>query len=210
MKKFLWFSAATSLVLGAAFFFSSTSVAQNVVENAKPVPEAGTSQSQQSVMRGLIDAINNLAKALNPTQFSLPEPVQPQFPIGSTQSAASAQYYYDHYHGCFDNFRNWAQTSQTYDPNQNWSLAFVTGYSYVNAQGSQFGQWYRMFGNPTQHFIDVNGDGLVDYLYSFHGSAIGEGGIGIKDCVALNTGTGWNIAYKCVQEGNDYYGDCAG
>jgi hypothetical protein len=75
---------------------------------------------------------------------------------------------------------------------------------------------------PYQNFIDVNGDGLQDYVYSYHtenqsycaeskfaldpyfgGSVITRCEKSVPyttmtDVVYLNNGSGWDIAYKCL------------
>ena len=62
--------------------------------------------------------------------------------------------------------------------------------------------------------MDLNGDGLSDYLY--HSLYQASLPMDLKSCVHLNTGSGWNRAYKCYGKNptgqpNDwtFYGDCA-
>ena len=54
---------------------------------------------------------------------------------------------------------------------------------------------------------DINGDGLVDFMYSFPGNPSGTA------CTWMNNGAGWDLVYKCqtnyyAQEWT-FYGDCA-
>ena len=75
----------------------------------------------------------------------------------------------------------------------------------------------RVSGNDTREtstFLDVNGDGLVDYLYSSWLSGFG-GSRYLSGCVMLNNGAGWDPAYRCYMGRPDnvtpwtFWGDCA-
>lgn len=78
--------------------------------------------------------------------------------------------------------------------------------------------WAIDFYNPTQtatytseasNFLDVNGDGMTDYVYAFdnnYTSTIQE------RCVYLNNGNGWDLAYYCKYNSAadpKFLGDCA-
>ncbi len=73
-----------------------------------------------------------------------------------------------------------------------------------------------------EEFFDINGDGLIDYMYFKKArTSVYEGSSRIayydapQVCILLNTGSGWEIGYRC-SAGFDkdamlpiYYGDCA-
>lgn len=85
-----------------------------------------------------------------------------------------------------------------------------------------------------EQFMDINGDGLVDFFQIYTGHRTdGSGYISEsasdtgkktyfspeRTCILLNNGKGWDIAYKCIsgmtydENGKTipiYYGDCAG
>jgi hypothetical protein len=64
-------------------------------------------------------------------------------------------------------------------------------------------------GNNRRHsplFVDVNGDGLIDMLYS----RMLYDGLSATQFVALNTGSGWEYVYVCRRNSQGYYyGDCS-
>lgn len=70
---------------------------------------------------------------------------------------------------------------------------------------------------PIDQFIDLNGDGLMDYLFSYQSSSSSsDSGY---SCVALNNGAGFTVVHRCRYSitysssaiaSQDYYGDCAG
>ncbi|KKP40094.1 MAG: hypothetical protein UR28_C0003G0088 [Candidatus Peregrinibacteria bacterium GW2011_GWF2_33_10] len=108
---------------------------------------------------------------------------------------------------CLDNYNTW-KTSTTFKNNAPWSTALFS-YNPVSAQStSSFSPYYTDFN------IDLNGDGLPDYIYVYH-QLSQPNYIGMNDCVMLNNGTGWTVAYKCVSSYDTatsltkYYGDCA-
>ena len=82
----------------------------------------------------------------------------------------------------------------------------------------------------TESYMDLNGDGLLDYLYIHHGADFVAGPYSngaydyarYKDmCVYLNNGSGWDSTYRCKVTRGDkipgytnvyyprFYGDCA-
>lgn len=80
-------------------------------------------------------------------------------------------------------------SSTTYKES-NWNVNFIgsfTANSYINSQ-------------------DINGDGLVDFIY--HGT-----GGSRNSCVLLNNGHGWDEVYTCRMQFINgawiFYGDCA-
>ena len=123
---------------------------------------------------------------------------------------------YRHSVSCLDNYENWRK-STSFRANAPWSTAFIRDSN---------------ISSPNNFNTDLNGDGLVDYVYVAHsnvGLCSHYGSTGgcqkyidsyreMQDCVYLSNGNGWNLAYRCVSEKekvgqNDivyYYGDCAG
>lgn len=111
---------------------------------------------------------------------------------------------------CLDNYESW-QNSSYEKVNVDWNTNFLVPYS----SGGIF--------TPLQQFIDINGDGLLDYLYvnnqsqvlgyqyaySNYGSVYNHILVdGVEDqdqkwrykdsCVYLNNGAGWDLVYRCV------------
>ena len=109
---------------------------------------------------------------------------------------------------CFDNYMTW-NNSATFNANSNWSTAFLPPLK-VGEFGHQQTESYNQF-------LDVNGDGLNDFLFrqaTFIPLNNGKyANVGF-DCLYLNKGNGWEKAYRCVTNqdavGARYYGDCAG
>ncbi len=90
-------------------------------------------------------------------------------------------------------YSNWDH-SQKYKDNSPWNVDFT-----VNSENGAYSRDY---------FQDVNGDGLSDYIYYYNY-------LGLKECVYLNNGSGWDLIYRCVGVRNSsgvwtYYGDCTG
>ena len=111
---------------------------------------------------------------------------------------------------CFDNYQSWPR-STTKNTSAHWNM---NKFPAIGASTSR--------PKTYEQFLDVNGDGLVDHLFSewrYHN----YGGTHVidtqeKTCVTLNTGTGWETEYKClsIKESDGaggyekaYYGDCA-
>jgi hypothetical protein len=99
---------------------------------------------------------------------------------------------------CLDNWESWESSS---NPNYNaaWSLHdFPTYGLYPNGTFSQL--------------TDINGDGLTDFIYAKRYNDYGRDDF--QSCTLLNTGSGWDVAFRCFmrKEGleNKFYGDCAG
>lgn len=66
-----------------------------------------------------------------------------------------------------------------------------------------FMPYINLTGGGAQ-LTDLNGDGLIDYLYVTHQ--------GDQFCLYLNTGTGWTPTFRCYIERTNpirFYGDCA-
>lgn len=107
---------------------------------------------------------------------------------------------------CLDNYEDWPQ-SDTKNEDAAWSLGdiplFPAGISDT---------W--VFDDAMRQFIDLNGDGLLDFLYYLKYRESTHSLNNSYECVLLNNGQGWDIAYRCVgvwSSGNGfkYYGDCA-
>lgn len=101
---------------------------------------------------------------------------------------------------CFWNYQSWAKST---------TLKMDAPWSTLDIKSSP--PWNNA-GPVTNQFLDVNGDGLLDHIYSSYLNGYGE--IYINECLLLNTGRGWTPGFKCVGEtinGIDtFYGDCAG
>jgi hypothetical protein len=105
---------------------------------------------------------------------------------------------------CLDNYDSWP-ISNTFNPNAAWSI---------------HGFWSWGNSNYAPHFenmTDLNGDGLVDYIYR-HSYAYTYGGARVnagESCVLLNNGNGWDVAFKCYAGWDSanslplFKGDCA-
>lgn len=78
-------------------------------------------------------------------------------------------------------------------------------------------------GGYSSQMIDVNGDGLQDYIYSFSrsGGSTSYFEVNTQGCVYLNTGSGWTKVFECSAQtytdlttgevlSQNYKGDCAG
>ena len=101
---------------------------------------------------------------------------------------------------CLTGYANWDH-SNSYKADNEWQTDFIA------LKPSTISDPVREF------FIDVNGDGLLDYIY--HYNYYGYGRWVIHSCVYLNNGSGWDSTYKCLANGEDstgifdFYGDCA-
>lgn len=111
---------------------------------------------------------------------------------------------------CLDNFQSWPN-SDRFTTSSQWSLAGLP----VPPVGWHGVEGYFNRDRVMSQFLDINGDGLQDYIYSFRYPEVNNNlkmNV-LSDCVMLNTGSGWNPVYKCqVTYENGaahYYGDCA-
>lgn len=104
---------------------------------------------------------------------------------------------------CIDNYQTW-NSSNTYKQTSNWALGFVNTFNMPSS------------GVMNSLGQDLNGDGLVDYLFHQKISPIGSNTTASNaeyTCVYLNNGHGWDATYRCVSNGSTnptFYGDCAG
>jgi hypothetical protein len=111
---------------------------------------------------------------------------------------------------CMDNWQTWNH-SNTFHEGAPWNLDFIARKSYPSADDAPI--------NTTEQFIDLNGDGLSDYIYDYRYYYVGYGNKYTKDqtCVYLSNGNGFDLAYHCYADiyylptaSQDFYGDCAG
>lgn len=118
---------------------------------------------------------------------------------------------------CIDNYKSKWKKSNTYDSSSDWNMLFMARKPHYGGSADQRSLFEK------EQFIDLNGDGLVDYLYSdrhYYGASTFTS----QDlvCVYLNNGSGFDEVFKCVIEAADvndgkggtvykhiYYGDCA-
>ena len=102
---------------------------------------------------------------------------------------------------CIDNYTSW-NSSTSRKTTSDWDITYIP-YSYDQHD----------YKTEMHQFSDINGDGLVDFLYLFRPATHGGGPQNVRGyCVALNNGTGWDVVYQCVHKGyssTTYYGDCA-
>jgi hypothetical protein len=107
-------------------------------------------------------------------------------------------------HGCTKNYTSWSQ-SATYKTGSNWNLQFIPKLlHYKKSIGGQFYDLDDSTPKILEQFIDINGDGGLDYVSSYRSPG------NLVDCVYLNNGTGWTPVFRCVKNGvGNYYGDCA-
>jgi hypothetical protein len=103
---------------------------------------------------------------------------------------------------CVDNHTAW-NSSTTFKTDSAWSSVFMVS-TYANGTTQ-----------PLNQLIDLNGDGLPDYIYSQHTYTTTPIRFNyMNDCIYLNNGNGWDLTYRCVVSTNNaeavYYGDCAG
>lgn len=118
----------------------------------------------------------------------------------------SGVYFNNNFPSCFQNYKDWT-SSATFDSSAQWNTNFVA----IAVKGNN----NSSLPNVLQSLQDLNGDGLPDYFFSYRATFYdGQGNywMNINDCVALNNGNGWDVAYKCVYDQGTakFYGDCAG
>lgn len=105
---------------------------------------------------------------------------------------------------CLDNYNTW-NSSTTFKTDAAWSTAMVTTTPTMTSDEKPYSDISR----------DINGDSLPDYVHIYRktGSSQGTYYNEMYDCVMLNNGEGWDIAYQCVAyadgAGLKYFGDCA-
>lgn len=108
---------------------------------------------------------------------------------------------------CIDNYTSWDH-SNTFDSDAQWGIEFLPA------------DWDDGSSTPNyldEQFVDLNGDGLSDYIYRYARWLTGATTRkDIYSCVLLNNGSGFDEAYKCRAiiylngpQTQNYYGDCA-
>ena len=133
-----------------------------------------------------------------------------------------------------DHYENWPK-SMKFNKNAPWSSVFLfVEDNYTYAERMKYNQLsLDSKSKPLDaKFIDLNGDGLLDYLYYNHqivdyqylindiDNVRNSKYMSMKDCILLNNGQGFDVAYRCVTDtewessGNEavdvyYHGDCA-
>ncbi len=121
---------------------------------------------------------------------------------------------------CFDDFANWPHSGD-YNEEVLWSMNFLPfeAWTSVHHHPQNPHQPYTAFANPDprrEWMIDINGDGLLDYVYVYRSSGTRRV---VRECVYINNGKGWDPVYRChgsVGYNQNqrryvgyYYGDCA-
>jgi hypothetical protein len=105
-----------------------------------------------------------------------------------------------------DGYANWPWSKRYRDfADDKWVMPFEI-YSVKSPSDGGYPGYIR---DPV--YVDMNGDGLVDVLYSYYN--LPASGYGTwRQYLLYNTGSGFEVAWKCVMEGglnSKFYGDCA-
>lgn len=160
----------------------------------KTVAQEGDSGLAAQVDR-MAEQIGKLAEALTPQSASTASEIAPmEVALQNIASGHTSPYAL----GCTADYSSW-NSSAIPKLDSAWNLLLLPLVGPVD---------------KTYQFIDINGDGLNDFFASQRGS-FGT----VNDCLLLNNGNGWDLAYRCVvARTNDsngdsmftYYGDCAG
>jgi len=96
---------------------------------------------------------------------------------------------------CIDNYEDWPHSDRL-KADAPWNLQFIPYEDFTQLRK------YR-----RELFIDINDDGLQDYVYAMKTV---DGANVAEECVALNAGSGtWNVVFRCRSFNNTFYGDCA-
>jgi len=160
-------------------------------------------------MDELIGSLNSLFAEIAPqtTETGTDESAND---VVSLQSSTSRGVDYGY---CIDGWETWPQSNKKKE-NAPWSLEQITTMVYSGDQ-------------PLNQFIDLNGDGLTDHVYSrshqnVYAASTPSGYRYYRygeSCVMLNNGSGFEIAHRCrVDKKYDqntrkwdlvFYGDCA-
>lgn len=149
-----------------------------------------------AIFVGVGSAIELGKKQLIPAESQSGNLILPDIAMAQVQSGVANPI-------CYDNYQSW-NSSTTYKTDADWSIWFTS--SAFPTSG---------FSKITNNFErDINGDGLPDYMYSYHYyNSTGSWNL-MNDCVFLSNGHGWDLAYRCVtnKSGSNpvtYYGNCA-
>ncbi len=109
---------------------------------------------------------------------------------------------------CVDHYDSWSHSTE-FNPDAEWSLAYFPVVDLNTEPG-------------FRQFTDINGDGLLDFIY-VRKARVPQNYPEHNDtysCLMLNNGHGWDLAYRCVVrkkgvQGHQgeyeivFYGDCA-
>ena len=194
MKKYIT-TIALLLTLGGFAFLTHADT------SAKELPRL-----EQSGIEKLAEAINRAVDAFAPKEA---EPVSPQFNLETYHSHDPFE--------CFDDIASYPW-STNYKEDVQWQIDFIPRGITRYEDGST--STYAEKNQPYSQFLDINGDGLLDYLYvdsyEYYGPGIQVNYPKkyLRSCVMINTGTNWERAYVCKATinytGNDHFqGDCA-
>lgn len=168
-----------------------------------------TSQASPASWQAFVDASRNWAR----TAVNLVSDTQ----IGPVVSASQLE-------DELDNWRNWPKSRKHKDFDGGWILPFE-----AFQQTKSRNTYGPGANNGNAMLIDINGDGLQDYLYSEGNPVIPSRNVelwrGVTQFIALKRSNGWELVYKCYQRGQTtgteygnilssgneywYYGDCA-
>lgn len=185
-KPFISVLGAAAFVFGTALIVNNFSFAQELIGNETKAKEVKTeigSQSTSDQMAELIESQNKLTNALEKLLVQQEPEVQSGVQMSALTTGTAPR------PNCTSDANTW-NSSNTYQQSD-WDMLFVAN------------------SNSTDHFDDVNGDGLLDYFFANRSSTGGS------VCVYLNTGSGWERVYKCTASYNSsnstwtYKGDCA-
>jgi len=174
------FLLAGIVILAIAFVISKTSFAQEV---------SSTLGLEMQISR-LTETLNNVFLSQNQSQTKGVTLTEASGPKALTVSATASEPSLD----CLTGHSTWP-SSATLKTDSPWNMNFVR----LNV-GSNF--------SIREHFTDINGDGLLDYLF------LDTGATWLQTCVYLNNGTGFEKAFRCIATQTSgiwtYKGDCAG
>ncbi len=210
MKKKIIFAVTVFFVCGILFSTIDISEAQNKIVTNNNVLNTSLNQKLDSLIDKLEKIVNLITKNKNEIDENNDFLVKKNernnvLPVGNAT-------------GCAINNEYKLWTSSYYrKESSDWNISMFPSTKKIPG------------GCHKENFLDLNGDGLVDYFYRYRyessyiyldGDVSVAGGITENTCVLLNNGHGWDVAYKCVvgQESIDnksnnyrlvYFGDCA-
>lgn len=153
----------------------------------------------------LVTGLDALVKAINPKETADKDAEANLEEENSLQSVGVHM----EFPGCLDNYEAWP-TSNKPKQGQIWDL-------------SVFNQQPAYHQNVVEQFIDMNGDGLLDYIYMDRGThptyLPGKRFRQFSGCLLTNNGSGHDVSFRCVvrraydsrtrKYNVNYYGDCA-
>ncbi len=188
--------------LSVAAFVVFSFVAGIGVTGLVTAQEAGTDGVLVQKIDALVEQLAALAKVQSAETDGYSEPEVGFSLQNSLQDKANPD--------CLDNYQSWP-TSLTQKTGSQWDIT-----SFPKPLDGHYSQLMRPM-------VDINGDGLVDYVHYMSKGVGYSSRYGIpsynnaQGCVMLNNGVGWDVVYKCVTalevingvKTVKYYGDCA-